>query len=127
MEYLVIVGFVTVIVLPMLIIFYAYADRTEDEIVSNQVQKIALKISDSAEAMYYLGEPSRTSLKAYFPKNINNITIGNNEITFILHTKDGLDHIVVYTPVSVQGSLDTHSGYHNMNIESRGSYVEITD
>jgi uncharacterized protein (UPF0333 family) len=127
MEYLIIVGFVAVIVIPMIIIFYSYADRTEDEIISNQVQKISLKISDAAEAMYYLGEPSRTRIRAYFPNNINNISIGNNEITFIMRTKDGIDHIVVYTPVPVLGSLDPHSGYHNINIRSKGGYVEITD
>jgi uncharacterized protein (UPF0333 family) len=127
MEYLVIVGFVVVIVIPMILIFYTYADRTEDEIISNQIQKIGLKIGDSAEAMYYLGEPSRTRVRAYFPKNINNVTIGNNEITFIIHTKEGDDHIVVYTTVPVQGSLDTHAGYHNINVRSKGSYVEITD
>ena len=127
MEYLVIVGFVAVIVIPMIIIFYTYADRTEDEIVSNQIQKIGFKISDAAEAMYYLGEPSRTRIRAYFPKNINNITIGNNEILFIANTKNGLDHIVIYTPVPVQGDLDFHAGYHNINVRSRGTYVEITD
>jgi hypothetical protein len=126
MEYLVIVGFVAVIVIPIILLFYAYADRTEDEIISNQLQKIGLKISDSAEAMYYLGEPSRTRLKAYFPKNINNITVGNNELVFIVKTKSGVDHIVIYTPIPIQGSIDTHSGYHNINIRARGSYVEIT-
>ena len=126
MEYLVIVGFVAVIVIPMIILFYSYADRTEDEIISNQIQKISLKISDSAEAMYYLGEPSRTRLRAYFPKNIDSISIGNNEVLFVVKTKEGLDHVVVYTPVPVEGSIDTHEGYHNINIRSRGSYVEIT-
>lgn len=127
MEYLVIVGFVIVIVLPMILIFYTYADRTEDEIISNQIQKIGLKVGDAAEAMYYLGEPSRTRIRAYFPKNIYNVSIGNNEILFLAHTKEGIDHIVIYSPVPVAGSLDAHSGYHNINIVSRGSYVEITD
>ena len=127
MEYLVIVGFVVVLVIPMMLIFYTYADRTEDEIISNQVQKIGLKIGDAAESMYYLGEPSRTKIRSYFPKNINNITIGNNEILFIIHTKEGDDHIVIYTPVPVQGSLDTHAGYHNINVRSMGNYVWIED
>ena len=127
MEYLIIVGFVAVMIIPMMLIFYTYAGQTEDKIVSNQVQKISLKISDSAESMYYLGEPSRTQIRAFFPKNIREITIGNNEVVFIIQTKVGVDHVVVYTPVPVQGSLDTHSGYHNIKVRSRGSYVEITD
>jgi hypothetical protein len=51
MEYLVIVGFVAVIVIPMILIFYTYADRAEDEIVSNQILKMGLKVSDAAEAV----------------------------------------------------------------------------
>ena len=127
MEYVVIVGFVAVIVIPMLIVFYTYADRTEDEIVSNQVMKIGYSISDSAESMYYLGEPSRTKLKAYFPQNIRNITIGNNELVFYVNTKEGIDQVVIYTPVPIQGSLDHHQGYHTIQIRSRGTYVEITE
>ncbi|MBW2964810.1 hypothetical protein KY363_05090 [Candidatus Woesearchaeota archaeon] len=127
MEYLVIVGFVVVIVIPMVLIFYTYSDRTEDQVITNQINKIGLKIGDASEAVYYLGEPSRTRIRAYFPKNINNVTIGNNEITFIVHTKDGDDHIVIYTAVPVSGSLDTHAGYHNINVKSMGDYVEIED
>ncbi|HII71552.1 TPA: hypothetical protein HA265_02245 [Candidatus Woesearchaeota archaeon] len=111
----------------MLLVFYTYADRTEDEIVSNQIQKIGYKVGDAAESMYYLGEPSRTKIRIYLPKNILNITVGNNELVFNVRTKDGLDQVVVYTPVPIQGTLDPHSGYHNINIRSRGSYVEITD
>ncbi len=127
MEYVVIVGFVAVLVIPMLLVFYTYANQTEDEIVSNQVMKIGNTIIDSAEAMYYLGEPSRTKIKAYFPKNIRNITIGNNEIVFYVNTKNGLDQVVLYTPIPVQGSLNHHQGYHIILIKSRGTYVEITD
>ena len=125
-EYLVIVGFVAVIVIPMIIIFYTYAGRTEDQIISNQLQKIGLTIGDSAEAMYYLGEPSRTRLRAYFPKNIQEVTVGNNEIVFVVRTKQGDNHVVIYTVIPVSGSMNAHSGYHNINIESKGSYVEIT-
>ena len=126
MEYIVIVGFVAVLVIPMLLIFYTYADRTEDEIVSNQMQKIGYTLGDSAEAMYYLGEPSRTKIKAYFPKNIYNITVGNNEIVFTIKVKEGLDEVVIYTPVPVQGTINNNPGYHNIQVRSRGSYVEIT-
>ncbi|NQU79185.1 hypothetical protein HQ545_05445 [Candidatus Woesearchaeota archaeon] len=127
MEYLVIVGLVAVLVIPMILIFYTYADKTEDEIITNQLQKIGLRVGDSAEAMYYLGEPSRTRIKAYFPKNIRNVSVGNNEIVFIVNTKSGLDHIVIYTPVPIQGDLDIHAGYHNIHVRSRGNYVEISD
>jgi hypothetical protein len=127
MEYLMIVGFISVILIPMMIIFYTYTGNTEDEIISNQIHKIGLKIGDTAQSMYYLGEPSRTQIKAHFPRNINNITISSNEIVFFVNTKNGVDEVVIYSPIALQGGLNPHSGYHNINIRSRGTYVEIAD
>jgi len=127
MEYLTIVAFVAAIVLPMMVIFITYSDQTEDELVSNQVASIAKKIGDTAESVYYLGEPSKTRLRTYFPQNIDNITVGGREIVFFVKTKAGLDEVVVSMPVNVTGSLSPTSGIHHISIEATGFQVQITD
>ncbi|MFQ5474608.1 MAG: hypothetical protein ACE5DM_02110 [Candidatus Nanoarchaeia archaeon] len=127
MEYLTIVGFVAAIVIPMTMIYITYSDQSEDQIISNQVFTIATRIGDTAETVYYLGEPSKTTLRAYFPKNINNITIGNYEIVFFVRTKNGIDEVVVSMPVNVSGSLSQTSGIHNIKIEAQGDAVQISD
>ncbi|MBW2999985.1 hypothetical protein KY339_04895 [Candidatus Woesearchaeota archaeon] len=127
MEYVTIVGFVAAILIPMMIIFYTYSDQTEDQIISSQVDKISKKVADAAESVYYMGEPSKTTIKAYFPKNIENITVGNQEIVFFVHTKNGIDEVVTVTSIDINGSLTSTSGIHHIDVQSKGTYVEISD
>jgi hypothetical protein len=96
------------------------------EITSAQVYQISKKIADGAETVYYLGEPSRLTIKAYFPANINSVSIGNNEIVFNVKSGDREDEIVVYTPINVTGNLSISQGVHYVTIENKGGHVEIS-
>jgi uncharacterized protein (UPF0333 family) len=125
MEYIIIVAFVAVITVPLIVVFMTQSDETNDDVKSNQVYQIAKKISDSAESVYYLGEPSKTTLKMYFPRDIFLTSIGNKEIVFKMKTKNGVDDVVVMTSVDVNGTLPTKSGVHYIKIESKGDYVWI--
>ncbi len=127
MEYLIIIGFVAIITLPLVIIFQAHSKETTEEIASTQVYQISKRIADGAETVYYLGEPSKITLKAYFPENINSVSVGNNEIVFVLKKGAKEDEIVVYTPINVTGNISTHQGVHYITIESRGDYVWVSD
>ncbi len=127
MEYLIIIGFVAVITLPLVIIFQTHSRETTEEITSTQVYQISKKIADGAETVYYLGEPSKLTIKAYFPEGIKSISLGSNEIVFVLKKGAKEDEIVVYTPINVTGNLSTHQGVHYISIESRGGYVWVSD
>ena len=127
MEYITIVGFVFVLLIPMLLIYYDYRGDTVDAIDSNHAYKIAKSIADQSETIFYLGEPSRTILKLNFPGRINNISIENYEIVFTMRTTNGHDDILIPTSVNVTGSLSTSVGVHNVVIESKGDHVEISD
>lgn len=127
MEYLIIIGFVAIITLPLVIIFQTHSRETTEEITSTQVYQISKRIADGAETVYYLGEPSKITIKTYFPENINSISLGSNEIVFVLKKGAKEDEIVVYTPINVTGNLSTHQGVHYINIESRGGYVWVSD
>ena len=56
-EYLVIIGFVTVITIPLIIIYYTFTQQSNDEITSSQISQISKKIVDAAESVYYEGSP----------------------------------------------------------------------
>lgn len=127
MEYLIIVSFVVVLIIPMLVMFNKYSDETEDNIITSQANQIGRKIVDAAESVYYLGKPSKNTLKFSFPKDISNITIGNNELVFFMKTKVGVDEVVIYSPVNITGALSVNRGIHYVVIESKGDYVNIID
>ena len=127
MEYMIIVAFVAIITLPLVVIFMTQSDETNDDVKSNQVYLIAKKIADAAESVYYLGEPSKTTLKIYFPESIFLTSVGNNEITFRMKTRNGVDDVVVMTAVEVNGTLPSTAGIHYIKIESKGDYVWIEE
>ena len=127
MEYMIIVGFVAIITLPLVIIFQTHSKETTAEITSAQIYQISKRISDGAETVFYLGEPSKLTIKTYFPKGINSVSIGNNEIVFNVRAADHSDEIVVYTPINVSGNFSIHEGVHYITIESKGGYVWISD
>jgi len=127
MEYVIIISFILVVTVPLLFISYTHSQDINELIASNQVDKISKKIIDSAESVYYLGSPSKTTIKVYMPKNIESITINNNELVFTMHTSQGSDEIVRYTSINITGDLMTSQGLRHIEIRSMGNLVNITD
>lgn len=127
MEYMTIVGFVFILLIPLLFIYYDYRSDTRDAISGNHAYKVAKSVADNAETIFYLGKPSRTILKLNFPPQITNISIKDYEIVLTMSTTNGEDHIVVPTTVNVSGTLGIQEGIHHVAIESKGSYVYISE
>jgi len=127
MEYVIIISFILVVTVPLLFISYTHSQDINELITSNQVDKISKKIIDSAEYVYYIGPSSKTTLKVYMPKNIENISIKNNEIVFSMHTSQGTDEIVRYTSINITGELMISQGLRYIEIRSMGNFVNITD
>ena len=127
LEYLIIFGFIAAITVPMIIIFNTHSSEINQEIISNQASYIASKVVDSAETVYYLGESSKITLRVYMPKEIDSITINNQEVVFYIRTLNGLNEVVHYSPVAINGSLTPTSGIHNIVIESKGDYVWVSN
>jgi len=127
MEYLIIVGFVAAITVPLIVIFNTHSSEMNEEITANQVDNIASKIVDAAESVYYLGESSKVTFRTYIPKKINAVSIGNNEVVFYINRMNGIDHVVKYCAVPINGSISAESGIHNIVIESKGDYVWVSN
>ncbi len=127
MEYLIIVGFVLVITIPLILIFSTHSTEMNENVIANQVDNIASKIVDSAESVYYLGESSRITFRVQIPKKVTAVTIGNNEVVFQISKLAGIDEVVKYTPVPINGSISAESGIYNIVIESKGDYVWVSN
>src|SRR3989338_10315860 len=93
-EYMIIIGFVTVITIPLIIIYHSFIQESNDEITSTQVSQIAKKIVDAAESVYYMGEPSQTSLRVNIPGNVITANTSNYEVLFQIKTKSGVIDII---------------------------------
>jgi uncharacterized protein (UPF0333 family) len=126
MEYMILVGFLVVITIPLVLVYNSHYKSTSEQIISNQADQLGQKIIDTAESIYYLGEPSKTTIKIYVPQNIENLTIGNNEIVFGVNVGGGRDDVVKVSSVPITGFVSATPGLHTVEIKSHGSYVNIS-
>lgn len=125
-EYVIIVGFILVIMIPLILIFYEHTSSTNDQVITSQVDKIAKKVVDNAESIYYLGEPSKTRIKVYMPTNVEDIIIYEKEIVFKVKTRSGITDISQLSSVNINGSISATKGIHYISIESKGDYVWVS-
>lgn len=126
-EYTLIMGFVAAISIPLLIIYFNFSEASSEEINGKQLVNIARKVVDSAESVYYLGEPSQTMIKTHIPTSVQEATIENSKvIIFKLKTSKGVSEIVEVSPVNITGSLPITQGSHNIILKAKEDYVEIS-
>ncbi len=81
MEYVMIAGFVALVIIPTTFIFYRYASDSSDEIDRAQVDKFGRDVVSTAETVYYLGPPSRIVLEERLPKNVQGISVYRDPAT----------------------------------------------
>ncbi len=102
MEYLLIVGLAFVILTPMLYIFYDYTTTLRHDVNLAKVYKIGGTMTNAAEQMYYLGPPSRTSLRFTMPDGVINMTIrGTNRDILVFYFGDTNNYETVVLPGNV--------------------------
>lgn len=125
-EYMMIIGFVAIITIPLIIIYHTFTQDSKDEINSVQLQQIAKKIVDAAESVYYLGEPSQTTLRVNIPNNIIGATLSNYEVVFTMKTRAGKADIVQSSAVNLTGSLPTNKSTYKIIVKAKSNSVEVS-
>ena len=127
-EFITIFGFVFLMTIPLILIFFDQVGSVQDSVSSNHLRNIAIKITDKAETVYYLGDNSKTTLKAYFPEKIEYINLTNREVVFGYRTaSNNIQEAIAISQVNITGSLSTEPGIHYIIIESSGDVISITE
>lgn len=124
-EYMFIIGFATVMIVPLLLIYYTYTSESSDSVATSQAMQIARKIVDASESVYYLGKPSQTTLKLNFPDNIKSAKLENYEVVFNITTKSSTAEILQVSSVNISGNLPTTQGIHIITIKAQDGYVQV--
>jgi uncharacterized protein (UPF0333 family) len=125
MEYVMLVGFTFLIIIPLIIIGFIYSSESEGQIITGQISQVTKTIVDSAEEVYYYGEPAKTEIDIYVPKNIESVQITGNTILFKVQTVNGITDVAYSSSVPINGSLPATEGIKHIKIEAKGSYVWI--
>lgn len=102
MEYLLIVGLAFVILTPMLYMFYDYTSTLRRDVNLAKVYKIGGTIVNTAEQMYYLGAPSKTTLRFNMPDSVAAMTIrGASSDVLVFHFGDPANYEEIVIPGNV--------------------------
>jgi hypothetical protein len=124
-EYLLIIGFVAVMTLPLILLYYTYTLNSSDEIIVSQTIQLAKRIVDAAESVYSLGEPSQTVIKVYVPNNIAGVSLDNKELQFNVSTQSGIAQIVDVSSVNLTGKLPIKQGTYSITLNATNTGVKI--
>ena len=125
-EYMLVIGFATLMTIPLLLIYYTYSSDSSDSVAASQALQIARNIVDSSESVYYLGKPSQTTIKLNFPDRIQLINISGREVVFKMKTKNGVTDVVQVSAVNISGNLPKSQGIHVLTITADDGYVKVT-
>jgi hypothetical protein len=130
-EFMAIIGFVTFIAITMLILSQFYQREVSTQVETNQVDHLARKIIEASESVYYLGEPSKTTISGNMPGHVSAVQISPNEITFKVKVSGGGVRDISYVSnVNLTGSINPSPGLKKISIEAKcgdftGCYVQI--
>ena len=126
-EYMFLIGFATIITIPLIIIYYSFSQESSEEIASAQIQQVAKKIVDAAESVYYLGEPSQTTLRVNIPGNVAFVNLSAGyEVVFRIKTRAGRADVVQNSAVNITGSLPVNKGTYTITVKAMTDHVNVS-
>ena len=125
-EYLIIVGFVTFVLLSILAVAFLYSGTIKDQIKITQLTNFANKVTSSAEAVFYSGKPSKTTITTYLPEGILSASIVENSLLFSIQTSSGVNIISFSSNVPISGTLSSTPGIKKIQITAQDDKAEIS-
>ena len=82
MEYLMIIGFTLVLVIPLLLVFNSTWRDQQGDLAVSQMSNVADEIIQAANEVNALGESSQKILNVYFPENVHGLHVIDNTPPF---------------------------------------------
>jgi uncharacterized protein (UPF0333 family) len=125
-EYMIVVGFIVLIVLLTLGAALLYSSQINDRIQEKQIEQFAAKIISSAESVKYAGEPSRSTISAYLPSNVRAVQIIGNEIVIDSMSSTGLNRVSFMSKVALEGEISPVFGVKKLRVAALQDSANIT-
>jgi uncharacterized protein (UPF0333 family) len=118
-EYLIVIGFITFLIISLLGVAFYYVGGIRDKIKENQLDGFAQKIVSGAEIVYYAGEPSKLTIKAYLPPGVTDIQVLSREIVFTQSANTGTNILSFKSNVNLTGAISSGEGVKRIILTAR--------
>jgi len=124
-EYMMIIGFVTFAISVILITAYFYIDMSRDRIRINQIETLAAKIVNSAESVFYAGQPSQATVTIYVPTGVESIEPTGYDLIITASTSSGVMKRAFTSKVMIEGNINPSQGSKRLVIKALSDKVSI--
>jgi len=129
-EYLIVIGFITFVVISTLGIALFYSGSIKDRIKATQINNYANKLTSTAESVFYAGYPSKATVTCYLPDNAKDIEVLTNELVITFQTSSGTNKISFASNVpmleNATAQLTTSQGLKKIQVEAQQTQVLIS-
>ena len=124
-EYMIIISFVTFAVIATLSLSFFYVGLIRDRIILNQVENFAIQLINSAESVFFAGEPSKTTVSFYLPEGVKAIEILPDQVVITTQTSSGENKQSFRSRVPIQGMITPSEGIKKISLVAGEDYVAI--
>jgi hypothetical protein len=127
MEYLVIMGFLTFVLIVILGLAFYYSGGIKDRIKVIQVDNFGEKIISTSESVFYHGKPSKATISIFIPEGVSEITIADDSLFVTVQLHKGVEKKAFTSEVPLQGSLTLYTGVRKIEVVAEEDAVIIGD
>lgn len=125
-EYMIIISIAFAILLPFIVyanqLLHNYREDTKISLAKNSVKKLG----ENIDWVYSQGEPAKLSIEVYIPKDVIEISLVNNTISFKIRTSSGTTDIHYKTIAPLNGSLPVNAGNYIISLTAFAGHVNIS-
>ena len=127
MEFMIIIGFSMLVIMPVIVLFFSNYQSLADNVYVSHASKAARTIMNSAEKVYYIGEPAQSVIKINMPERVDEVLIGGNYIIFKVRFDNSVTDVYETASMNVTGSISATPGIKNILVQAHDDYVNITE
>jgi len=125
-EYMILIGFVTLTVLSIFIFAVFYSNQIKDRMKINSIQNFADQLIQSSESVFFAGEPSKTTISLYLPEGVQKITVNEYSIVIVARLASGDNILFFPSKVPLSGSISSTGGTKKLSLEAHEDYLLIS-
>ena len=123
LEAVIIIGFVFLLMLPLLYLLFSRAISIQDEFRTMEVTRALDTLASTVSTVGVIGPNGTAVVEITLPDNVMNFTVGNvsaqtnaKEIVAVVSTSLGDIDIVRMVPYAVTGNVSSISGTHKLRV-----------
>jgi hypothetical protein len=110
----------------MIAVSLQYTSGIEDRLKQNQIDAFANKIINSAEIVFFAGEPSKITVSVYLPNGVDSVTVNTDEIVFNYNLTSGNNVRAYSSDVPLTGSITNWDGVKSVELLAQEANVAVS-